>query len=250
MTETELLLSMIDDKMQKCENEYTMTHTRFLNLSERSAAAAHCRGLLPAHVFHGGYPDAERTVLFFLPDYLDGIPAEEDPLCVISCRTPNGSRALTHRDYLGSLLALGLERDVIGDILVSENGAQIVVMRTIADYLLANYEKAGSTPLKISVGSLDTLIPPIRKTETVRESVASVRLDNMLCAAFGLSRSAAAEAISKKLVFVNDTEMSKPDVRLCEGDKLVLRGKGKAHFKELSGTTRKGRLSVIFELYR
>ncbi len=250
MTEQELLLSMIDDKMQKCESDYTITHTRFLNLSERSAATAHCRGLLPGHVLHGGYPDAERAVMFFLPDYMEELPEEELPFCVLTCRVSVGSRALTHRDYLGSLLALGLERDVIGDILVNRDGAQIIVMRSIADYLLANYERAGATPLKVSVGALDTLIPPVLNTETVRESVASVRLDNMLSAAFGVSRSDAVDAISRKLVFVNDTEMSKPDFRLSEGDKLVLRGKGKAYFKELGGTTRKGRLSVILEIYR
>ncbi|MBQ9748873.1 MAG: RNA-binding protein [Clostridia bacterium] len=250
MTEHEVLLSLIDDKMQKCENEYSVTHTRFLNLSERSAAEAHCRGLLPRHIFHGGYPDAERTVMFFIPDYIESLPEKEDPLCVVSCRVPSASRALSHRDYLGSLLALGLTRDVIGDILVSENGAQIVVMQSVAEYILANYEKAGTVPLKVSIGALDTLCPPVLETETVRESVASLRLDNMLCAAFNLSRSNATEAISKKLVFVNDTEMSKPDMKLNVGDKLVLRGKGKAYFRELGGTTRKGRLSVILEIYR
>ncbi len=253
MTDTELLLSHIDDKLRMCERQYSLTHTRFLNLSERSAASAHIKNQYPNHVFYGGYPDAERTALFFLPDYMECEPfsPEEDdmPLCVLSCHT-SSEKALTHRDYLGSLLALGLERDVIGDILVREHGADIIIMKKIAEYLLANYEKVGSVSLKVRIDPIGALIPPEKKTEWLRESVASLRLDNMLSAVFGVSRSDAVSAVSHGLVFVNDAEAKKADARVNIGDKLVLRGKGKAYFKEQGGTTRKGRLSVLFEVYK
>jgi RNA-binding protein YlmH len=92
-------------------------------------------------------------------------------------------------------------------------------------------------------------VPPEQKSVTVRESVASVRLDNIVGAIFNCSRSVACEQISSGLVFVNDSEASKPDAKLNVGDKLVVRGQGKAYFKEIGGTTRKGRISVIFEKY-
>ena len=229
-----------------------IVNTGFLSLSERSSALSVCRDHGARHAFWGGFADAERTVLFILPDYIDDsapfIPTEEDePLCLFSCRTKQGARALSHRDYLGSLL--GVERSVIGDILVYENGADIIVMKSIAEYLLANYEKAGTTPLKTEILPITALTPPAVKTQTVRESVASLRLDNMLTAVFPISRTAAVEAIAKGLVFVNDTEAKKPDVHLHEGDKLVLRGHGKAYFREIAGTTRKGRIAVLFEKY-
>ena len=251
MTENELLLSLIDDKLRKCEDGYMLTNTHFLSLGERSSAMAHLKNRYPNHVFWGGYPDAERTILFLLPEYMEKddfvLEEEDDPLCLVRCRS--SSAKLTHRDYLGALLGLGLERSVIGDILVGEHGAQIIVMKSIADYLLANFEKAGSASLKITIDAIKNLEPPKIKTEFIRESVASLRLDNMLSAVFGVSRSDAVEAISRGMVFLNDTEATKPDARISEGDKLVLRGKGKAYFREQSGTTRKGRLSVLFEKY-
>ena len=253
MTENERFISLVCDKIRKTENAYMLTRTNFLNLAERSLAAAVCKENGAKPFFWGGFPEAERTVLFLLPDYMEAdenFPEEEDnPLCLLHCKTPTGAKALTHRDYLGSLLSLGIEREVIGDILVGENGADIIVLKTIADYLLANYEKAGHTPLKCEILSMDKLVPPEQKTVTVRESVASVRLDSVISAVFGFSRTTACEHIAKGLVFVNDTQTEKPDAKLNIGDKIVVRGFGKAYFKEIGGTTRKGRISVLFEKY-
>ncbi len=253
MTENERLTALVSDKITQSERAYMLTHTNFLSLAERSAASALCKESGVKFHFHGGYPDAERAVLFILPDYMEAdehFPSEEDEvLCVLSCRSAAGARSLSHRDYLGSLLSLGLEREVIGDILVRENGADIIILKSIADYLLANFNKAGHTPLKCDIKDIGALVPPEVKTETIRESVASVRLDAIVSAVFGFSRTEAAAQIAKGLVFVNDAETLKPDARLNIGDKLVVRGKGKAYFKEIGGTTRKGRLSVIFEKF-
>ncbi len=253
MNDTERLLSLVSDKIQQSERAYMLTNTRFLSLAERAAALSFCKENGAKFHFYGGYPDAERTVLFILPDYMEAdenFPSEEDEvLCLLSCRSPNGSKALTHRDYLGSLLALGLERDVIGDILVRENGADIIIFKTVADYLLVSYEKAGHVSLKCEIHPIGALVPPEIKTQTVRESVASVRLDNIISAAFGFSRTEASVQIAKGMVFVNDAEALKPDARVQVGDKIVARGKGKIYLKELAGTTRKGRISVIFEKY-
>ena len=253
MTETERFISLVCDKIRRAESTYMLTRTNFLNLSERSLAASVCKENGAKPVFWGGYPDAERTVLFLLPDYMtadENFPAEEDnPLCLLRCRISAQAKKLTHRDYLGSLLSLGIERSVIGDILVRDDGADIVVLQSIGDYLLANYDKAGHTPIKCELCPIASLVPPEQKTVMVRESVASVRLDNIVGAVFGFSRSVACEHISSGLVFVNDTEAEKPDARLNIGDKLVVRGQGKAYFREIGGTTRKGRISVIFEKY-
>ncbi|MBQ3490755.1 MAG: RNA-binding protein [Clostridia bacterium] len=253
MTENERFISLVCDKIRKTENAYMLTRTNFLNLSERSLAASVCKENGAKFCFWGGYPDAERTVLFLLPDYMEAdekFPSEEDnPLCLLQCKTPSGAKKLTHRDYLGSLLALGIEREIIGDILVRENGADIIILKSIADYLLSCYEKAGTVPIKCEIQPIENLVPPEQKTVTVRESVASVRLDCVIGAAFGFSRTAACEHIAKGLVFVNDNQASKPDAKLNIGDKIVVRGFGKAYFKEIGGTTRKGRISVLFEKY-
>ena len=253
MTENERLLSLVRDKIRQAEYTYTLTNTNFLSLAEGSAARALCKESGAKFHFYGGFAEAERKLLFILPDYMEAdadFPSEEDdPLCLLSCRTSAGAKALTHRDYLGSLLSLGIEREVVGDILVRENGADIIILKSIADYLLVNYTKAGHIPLKCELLPIGALVPPTQKTVTLRESVASLRLDNLICAAFNLSRAEAAEQIARGMVFVNDAEAAKPDARLNPGDKLVVRGYGKAYFKEIGGTTRKGRISVLFEKY-
>lgn len=254
MTENELLLSYIEDKIRQAEDQYRITNTGFLSPQERSQAAVCCRRNGARHVFYGGYPDAERTILLLLPDYIENpalfVPDESDnPLCLLRCTAPQGARALTHRDYLGSLLSLGIKRDVAGDILVGKDGADIVILKSIASFLAENYTKAGNVPLSCQIAAIGELIAPEPHIEEVRKSVASVRLDNMLDAAFGISRTEAAIAISHGLVYINDIEAAKPDARLVPGDKLVLRGHGKAVFREICGTTRKGRLSVLIERY-
>lgn len=255
MTDTELLLSRIEDKIRISETQYRMTSTGFLNLQERSEAAAFCRRRQVRHRFYGGYPDAERTVLLLLPDYMEASkdftpPEGENPLCLLRCAVPVGAPALSHRDYLGSLLALGIKREVIGDILVFPDGADIVALESIAPFLTEHYKSAGRVSLTCARMEISQLRTPLSRTETVCESVASLRLDNLVCAVFGISRTDAAAAILHGSVFVNDIEAKKPDARLEPGDKLVLRGAGKAIFTELSGTTRKGRLLVRFQTFK
>lgn len=253
MTESDLFLSRIEDKIHQCEAEYRVVSTGFLSMSERSEAAAFCKRMGVRALFYGGSPDAERCVLLLLPDYYDETafdPIGEDcPVALLRCHAKAGSKALTHRDYLGAILALGIKREVIGDILVTEDGADILVQKAMLTYLLMHFDKAGNTLLNCKEAPIDTLRVPEKRITVLRESVASLRLDNLLCAAFDLSRESAAEAIGSGRVFVNDTEATKPDARVAAGDKLVLRGMGKAIFREVVGTTRKGRISVRIEKY-
>ena len=85
--------------------------------------------------------------------------------------------------------------------------------------------------------------------ETVKDTVASLRLDNVIASAFRLSRAKAAEAIRSGLVFVNSMESEKPDMQVEEGSKLVLRGKGKAYLREVGGRTRKDRTYIVIERF-
>ena len=147
---------------------------------------------MSAYVFYGGYDDAERTVAAFLPDYA----SEADiPLCVIRADTAAGGRKLTHRDYLGSLTGLGIKREMTGDILVRDDGADIIILDDIKDFLLLNYGKAGRTSLDLSALPLSELNIPEAKTVMIKDTVASLRLDNVISSAFKLSRGKAAEAI-------------------------------------------------------
>lgn len=213
-----------------------------------SAASTGSADLPPVRTsFYGGYEDAERVILINMPDYFD--LERDNPLCIIRAEKTAGSRELTHRDYLGSLLGLGLKRDMIGDIIVRSDGADIIVMEDIADFILMNYYKAGRTSLSVSRLPISELIQNERKVTLVTDTVASLRLDSVIASAFGLSRGKAAEAISRGIVFVNNMEITKTDFQISEGDKLTLRGKGKAVLAEVGGRSRKDRQYITIERY-
>jgi RNA-binding protein YlmH len=146
-------------------------------------------------------------------------------------------------------MGLGIKREMIGDILVREDGADIVVIKDMADFLLYHYEKAGRTSLKAEIVSIDQIIVPENRFEEKRDTVASLRLDNLVASAFSVSRGRAAEAIAGGLVFVNGLQSEKADRQIKEGDKVVLRGKGKILLKSVGGVTRKDRISIVIHKY-
>jgi len=243
MKEDAALLAGIEDKIHQCLENYMVTNSAFLDMRQRTLAEALCRqhkGL--RYCFYGGYEDAERTAAVFLPDYAELL--QHNPLALLRI-TQNGYRSLSHRDYLGSLMGLGIKREMIGDILVRENGADIVIMKDMGDFLLYHYEKAGRTALNAELVSIDNIIVPDSKFEEKRDTVASLRLDNLISSAFSLSRGRAVEAIEGGMVFVNGQQSEKADRQMKEGDKLVLRGKGKILLKAVGGATKKNRISIV-----
>ncbi len=246
-----MLLAGAEDKFDQASMQYRITYTNFLDLHQRSLLENLWRELGRGSseircVFWGGYDDAERTVAIFLPDYAD---TDDCPLSVIRIKTPSGGRKLTHRDYLGSLTGLGLKREMIGDILTSESGADVIVLDEIKDFIMLNYSKAGRTTLQLEALPLSELHVPEQRTVMVKDTVASLRLDNVIASAFSLSRGKAAEAIRAGLVFVNSIQTEKPDMQVEEGVKLVLRGKGKAYLREVGGKTRKDRIFIAIERF-
>lgn len=249
MKEEKMLLAAAADRLRQCEEQYIPTRSDFLDMHQRSLVESMLRN--EKHdcrvEFFGGYDDAERVVCCFLPDYAS---AESDSgLVVARVSVTPGGRQLTHRDYLGSLLGLGIKREKTGDIIVRDDGADIVICEELADFISLNYDKAGRTSLSVEILPIGDLKVAEKSFSEREDTVASLRLDNIISSAFGISRSKAAEAIKKGIVFVNNTECLKIDKDVSEGDKLVLRGRGKAYLTEIGGTSRKGRVYVKFRVY-
>lgn len=257
MTDGEVLLAHFADKLEECASENRITSTNFLDASQRSEAMRFCAARKARHVFFGGYDDAERTVCVFLPDYFgeDDFPAyffeneDDSPLVAVRCKYPKDAPALTHRDFLGSLMALGIKRETVGDILVSERSADIFTLPQIAKCLLQDFNRAGRVSVSVSEISLRDVKIPAQRVESRRDTVASLRLDAVVSAVFSLSRGKAEEAIIAGLVFCNDVKTLKSDAKVCEGDKIVLRGSGKAMITSVGGFSKKGRTVILFDRY-
>ncbi len=263
-----MMLASLEDHMHRCSDHYMITNSNFLDIRQRSlatSALSHTSSGSDIHispaadvrcVFYGGYDEAERTVALFLPSYIDEDPRahfaavpEDDPLVLLRATAPKGSPKLSHRDYLGSLMGLGIRRDMTGDILVRENGADIIVLKEIAEYIEMNMTNAGRASLSFEMLPVTELILPESNRQTIRASVASLRLDSVVSSAFGLSRTKAHDAISAGIVYVDDLQVQKPEKMLTPPCKLVVRGRGKSVLRSVEGTSAKGRTIISIEKF-
>ena len=256
-----LLLNIIEDKFRRFQKSYSMVTSDFLDMTQGSLAEPFVRSHQADGAFlYGGYDDAERRMVVFVPDYL-GVSnfgelcqyfvenQEDSPIAILDVTIKQKGVTLKHSDYLGSLLSLGIKREKTGDIMVHDGGAQIFVASEIAEYLAENYFKAGRVPLEAKVKPLSELVRREANIKEIRVSIPSPRLDNVISAAFDVSRKSAVEAINRGIVFVGNVENKKPDYSLKGGEKLVLRGKGKAIYKGINGTSKKGKLYAEFDRY-
>lgn len=252
MTHDELIVSKIEDKIRQCRDGWYVTSTSLLDSHEQALAKQVMMHSADVRTFlWGGYEGAERRMLVCVPS---GIPmsdeeAVEGLLEVLRVSKPAISRELSHRDYLGAMLGLGIDRRMTGDILVRDDGADIIILPEIADFLLEEFIQAGRTHVSRELKPLSELILPEVRTQIIRDTVPSARLDTVIASAFRLPRSKASEAIRGGIVSVDHIECLKPDAKVEEGSVLVLRGKGKAVLKEIGGESKKGRIWVVIEKY-
>lgn len=241
-----ILLATLQDKIDQSYKACIQTNTGFLDVRQKNLAENYCKKINGLNYkFYGGYEEAERSICMISPR----AEFERGQLTALRI-TASGTKALSHRDYMGSILGLGIKRELIGDIMVHHEGADIIILKELADFFVSNYEKAGSVSIKAEIISINDIKTGEENVEEVRQSVSSLRLDNMISSVFKLSRSNAVEAINGGIVYVNGQQVTKPDKLLKKGDKLVLRGKGKAIFEDILGSTKKDKTVILIKKYK
>lgn len=251
--EERMLLARVLDKLELAQSRGVPAHTPFLSPGQQASVADLLNAWgRPRHLFWGGYPDSERNICLFLPDWLEAEDARSDPegpLAALQAAFPDNA-ALSHRDILGSVMGLGLGREVLGDILFPRPGAcQAVVLRESLPIFLSQWESAGRWRLSLSEIPLDQLAPAPAQVKTIRDTVAALRLDAVLAAGFSMSRSKAAALIASGRAAVNHRECLKSDRLVAQGDVITCRGLGKFVVKAVSGQSKKGRTMLILERY-
>ena len=230
----------VADAAGRCEATGRPQYLGFLDERQQVLAAAQLSKIKwPEHLFFGGYPLAERKVLAV---YADEPPnGEAFPLCClrVSCR----GGGLTHRDHLGALLALGLKRECVGDILPDSGGAYLFALSSSAALIAAELREVGREAVKTAICAPPADLAP-QQGETVRASVASPRLDAVLSALLHVSRDDASALVRSERVLVNHVPKTGPAAQLSEGDILTVRGVGRFKLEEIGGQTREGRVFV------
>ena len=248
--EERLALAKVLDRAEQADRRNVPAATDFLSPQQQAQALDLLRlaGVSERdYVLCGGYEGAERQIILFLPDWLEAEDAESPIRCLRAAFQKDEKP--THRDFLGSLMGLGLVREKIGDILVGPDSADLLVLDSVAEFLLQSWTSAGRTKLRVSAIEPDHLhIPAIQKKE-VRDTVSSLRLDAVASSGFRLARGKAAALIESGKVQLNWRECVKPDRLLEAGDVVSARGYGKFELAEVGGLTRKGRVSIVLRVY-
>ena len=241
----EELLKRAEDLARRCEKTASVTHTGFLTPAESFVLerwAPHgtdCTVLL-----RGGAEENERKCAFFLPDWMEADSFDpSEYLCALEITARFGEPG--HRDYMGAVLGLGIQREWIGDILVDGSTAYLFCLPSVKEHLLLSLDKVGRYGVKTREIPLSAVPARSRELKELSFTVKSLRLDAVCAGMFSLSRTGAAEAIAQGLVSLNYSECLKPDAPVKEGDVISLRGRGKGFVLEAGEReTRKGRLCV------
>ena len=250
--EDRLLLAKVLDRAGQAQSRNIPAATDFLSPQQQALALDLLRlAGIPetGYASLGGYEGAERNILLFLPDWLEAADAgSQSPIRCLRASFREEEK-LTHRDFLGSLMGMGIVREKVGDILVGPAGADIMVLDTVAEFLLQSWNSAGRARLAVTAIEPWEVRVPEAKCQEVRDTVSSLRLDAVASAGFRMARGKAAELITSGRVQVNWRECTKPDKLLTAGDTVSARGFGKFELTEVGGVTKKGRTSIVLKRY-
>ncbi len=197
-------------------------------------------------VFYGGSEDCERVVACISDD--EDVRANF-PVDALEITWSAHSAAPQHRDIMGALLALGLERDTLGDIHAGEKCAVAYVLRSVSGFICQTLMSCGRAPVSVRVNP-DAPLPDPEPPLAVRGTVASVRLDAVLALAFSLSRGDAREVVELARVSVNHTPTLRGDLPLKENDIVSARGLGRFRLSEIGGQSRKERYFLLLAVWK
>ncbi len=198
-------------------------------------------------VLEGGYQGAERLKAAFVSEDFKGeIDFEIE---AIGVAWDKRYYQLSHRDVLGALMALGIRRETFGDIVMTAFGCQILAGQKQTEYILANLTQIGSAPVSLTRISLSEILGREEKIKEIRTTAASLRLDVVAAAGFGVSRTKMAEDITAKKLKINWQEAKSSSQIVKPGDVFSMRGRGRVEFCEVLGQTKKGRISLVLKRF-
>ena len=250
--EDELLLARVLDRLSAGERKNIPASTCFLTGREQELCKLLVkRAMIQEVYFFGGTPGAERQVACYVPEYFSAdeyFTSEDGPICALRAEI-SAFDSLDHRDFLGGILGQGIKREVLGDIFVSGDHCDFLVTKEIAPYLLEHLTQVGRAKITLKEIPLSVIDVPQQKTKTIRDTVASLRLDGIMSSGFQIGRGKAQDLISGGKTEVNHMPVLKSDRLIAQGDVISCRGLGKLVVTEIQGQTKKGRTVVVLDRF-
>ena len=247
--EDRMLLAKLWDKINAGIRKNIPANTCFLSPRELEMAK-YLFGEPEGLYTFGGYGEAERKMLVYLPDYLEeSALLDEDSPCVCLRATFYQGDSPNHRDFLGALMGAGIGRETVGDICVGKSSCDFFVTVEIAPYILQNFTSAGRTKLHLEQISLAEASIPEPEVKEIKDTLASLRLDSVISSGFRIGRSLASQYVSQGKAAIDGLPCEKPDKAVAEGAKISVRGLGKIKLQAVNGKTKKDRISVVIHRY-
>lgn len=246
MENTELIKKRLTELYRRADSRCCWEFSDFLSLAEQTILL---QLRLPGNVkLWGGYESAERKVACFGSEEDCGYTEEPPVVCVkIEPVSRKFSEELTHRDYLGALMGLGIERTVLGDIIVKDKDAWLFCHESIAGYITRTLDSVRRTTVKCSLSEPPEFVN--EKPEITGAVTASERLDAVVAAVYALSRAEGKKAVESGMVFLDGLQVLNPSALIKPGTIVSVRGTGRFMYEGIERETRRGRLRVMVRKY-
>ncbi len=248
--EDKLLISKIEDKIKFCESKNKIQNSDFLDQNQKQVLEKYLRiQKYKNYIFYGGIKEAERNMFIVFPDKLEETIENNQfdfntILDVIRIELPSEMYGqYSHRNYLGAFMKLGIKREKLGDIIVEESGADIIICKEITKFLLNSLgELTRFSKSKVSQINLQEIRNKVIYKQEFTITIPSMRLDNIISELAKCSRNKASELIFQERVFMNYELVTKVSKEVKENSIITIRGNGKFEIREIVGSTRKDRI--------
>lgn len=240
-----ILAQKIKDKIEKVEKRNFPQVTDFLDPYQQRFVESYLKKLdNVTYITYGGYSGAERAKIAVMPKSWHAEAVNLD-MIFLDVRGNFKFREVSHRDFLGAILALGLKREKIGDLILEENAAKVVVDSSAASFIINNLKQVNNVSVTVKEISGDEIAVLPEKVKDIRGTVASLRLDAVASLGFGYSRSKIANVIKADQVKLNWQRANDPSTQVKKGDVISFRGRGRIILADVLGMSKKGRVRVV-----
>ena len=243
-----LLANKILDTVEYCKKNFAYKATNFLDpRQQKLIEELLVREKNIEYYVESGIESSERKLyIIYHEDYdVDNI---EKPYQILEFSWySKGIKKPSHRDFLGSIIGAGIKREMLGDIMLQEDRTYVVCSKEVSEYIMYNIDRVGSLPVKVQLVEQAGIIEENEKI--VNATVASLRLDSIISAGFGFSRTKAAEIIKSGKVRVNWEEKDLTSKVIKQSDVISIRGKGRIILEEIAGNTKKDRIKITIKKF-
>lgn len=234
------------DNVEMVLNNHRLESTDFLDPYERFLAKSILNRFEDVnYIEDGGLDNSERKIISIYPYYFTDEDIEEK---IAFLKVDFPVSGLSHKDFLGAILNMGISRDKLGDIYVHDDNAFVLIKSEIKDYILYNLSKVSNYKVKIREIQRNRLVSVEEEFREINKFVSSLRLDTIISSIYNLSRQNSLKLIKSDRIKVNFKPVNKPSIELNEGDLISAKGYGRSSFYSINGTSKKGNYNITIRI--